>query len=235
MTLLLYAVLAVAFGPGVLVFLALQAVAGFSLLEVVNYLEHYGMLRQLVGPADRQRYERVTPAHSWNSNNIATNVLLYHLQRHSDHHANPTRRYQALRDFREAPVLPTGYTGMIIVAYFPFWFRALMDKRVYEHYEGDLTMANLAPGKREKLLKRWPLRQHERIDHSVDPTVQQFTGVVEAARCPGCGYTYSVEAGDESEGFPAGTAWAGIPDDWCCPDCGVREKVDFVPLAKQEV
>ncbi len=51
-----------------------------------------------------------------------------------------------------------------------------------------------------------------------------------AARCPGCSYVYEVEAGDEHEGFAAGTAWAEIPDDWCCPDCGVREKVDFVPL-----
>ena len=222
-------------GWEILPYLVLQGVLGFTLLEVVNYLEHYGMLRQMVGPADKRRYERVAPSHSWNSNNIATNVLLYHLQRHSDHHANPTRRYQALRDFREAPVLPTGYTGMIIVAYFPFWFRALMDKRVYAHYDGDLTLANLSPRKREKLLKQWPLHQHEDIDDSVDATVQHFTGVVEAARCPGCGYTYSVETGDESEGFPAGTTWAQIPDDWCCPDCGVREKVDFVPLTKQEV
>ncbi len=60
-----------------------------------------------------------TPAHSWNSNNVATNVLLYHLQRHSDHHANPTRRYQALRDFEESPVLPTGYAGMIVLAIVP--------------------------------------------------------------------------------------------------------------------
>ena len=222
-------------GWEILPYLILQAIVAFTMLEIVNFLEHYGMLRQMVGPADKQRYERVTPAHSWNSNNVATNVLLYHLQRHSDHHANPTRRYQALRDFREAPVLPTGYTGMIVVSYFPFWFRALMDKRVYEHYEGDLTLANLSPRKREKLLKKWPKREHEEIDHSVDPTVQYFVGVVEAARCPGCGYTYSVETGDESEGFPAGTAWTRIPDDWCCPDCGVREKVDFVPLTKQEV
>jgi alkane 1-monooxygenase len=216
-------------------YLILQGVVGFSLLEIVNYMEHYGMLRQLVGPVGKQRFERVTPAHSWNSNNIATNVLLYHLQRHSDHHANPTRRYQALRDFKEAPVLPTGYTGMIVVALFPFWFRALMDKRVYDHYDGDLTLANLAPHKREKLLKKWPLKEHAALDHSVDPTVQHFAGVVEAARCPGCGYTYSVETGDESEGFAPGTAWATIPDHWCCPDCGVREKVDFVPLTKQEV
>ena len=84
-------------------YLVIQAVVGFSLLEVVNYMEHYGMLRQKVGVGERQRYERVDPSHSWNSNNIATNVLLYHLQRHSDHHANPTRRYQTLRDFEESP------------------------------------------------------------------------------------------------------------------------------------
>ena len=55
-----------------------------------------------------------------------------------------------------------------------------------------------------------------------------------AARCPGCGYTYSVDTGDEHEGFAAGTAWADIPDTWCCPDCGVREKVDFIPLDRAE-
>ncbi len=53
-----------------------------------------------------------------------------------------------------------------------------------------------------------------------------------AARCPGCGYTYEVDAGDEREGFAAGTGWSEIPDDWCCPDCGVREKTDFVPVEK---
>jgi hypothetical protein len=82
----------------------------------VNYLEHYGLLRQRVSHGDRVRYERVDASHSWNSNNVATNVLLYHLQRHSDHHANPTRRYQALRDEPTAPVLPTGYAGMILLA-----------------------------------------------------------------------------------------------------------------------
>ena len=89
---------------------------GFTLLEAVNYLEHYGLLRSRVGTGEHERWERVEPRHSWNSNNIATNVLLYHLQRHSDHHANPTRRYQSLRDFEESPVLPTGYAGMIVLA-----------------------------------------------------------------------------------------------------------------------
>jgi rubredoxin len=47
--------------------------------------------------------------------------------------------------------------------------------------------------------------------------------------CPGCGYVYDEEAGDQREGFSPGTAWAEVPDDWACPDCGVRDKVDFEP------
>ncbi len=134
-----------------------QAIVGFSLLEVVNYMEHYGMLRQKVGVAGRkQRYERVDPTHSWNSNNIATNVLLYHLQRHSDHHANPTRRYQALRDFEQSPVLPTGYAGMIVLAIVPAVWRRVMDPRVLAHFDGDLSRANLSPRKRDKILAKYP-------------------------------------------------------------------------------
>ncbi len=211
-------------------YLLLQAVVGFSLLEVVNYMEHYGMVRQKVGTPGRMRYERVTPAHSWNSNNIATNVLLYHLQRHSDHHANPTRRYQTLRDFKDAPVLPTGYTGMIVVAMFPPAFRALMDKRVIAHYDGDLRLANLHPAKREKLLRKYPVPAAKLAAEAAvraDTSAHEFEGEVLAAQCPGCQYTYEVAEGNELEGFAAGTAWKDIPDDWCCPDCGVREKVDF--------
>ena len=103
MSAVLWGVMIALLGWAILPFLVIQAVVGFSLLEVVNYMEHYGMRRQKVGVGERQRYERVDPSHSWNSNNIATNVLLYHLQRHSDHHANPTRRYQALRDYQESP------------------------------------------------------------------------------------------------------------------------------------
>ncbi len=211
-------------------YLVLQAVMGFSLLEVVNYMEHYGMLRQKVGPPEKQRFERVQPSHSWNSNNIATNVLLYHLQRHSDHHANPTRRYQTLRDFKDAPVLPTGYTGMIVVAMFPPLFRWMMDKRVVAHYDGDIRHANLLPSKREKLLKKYPAPVAVVEEVLEDVTAHTFTDEVLAAKCPGCNYTYEVEIGNELEGFAAGTAWKDIPDDWCCPDCGVREKVDFVPV-----
>jgi len=118
-------------------------------------MEHYGMLRQKVGVGERQRYERVDPSHSWNSNNIATNVLLYHLQRHSDHHANPTRRYQSLRHFEESPQLPAGYAAMILVAYVPPLWRKVMDGRVLAHYGGDVTRANIHPAKRAKVLARY--------------------------------------------------------------------------------
>ena len=144
MTVALFAGLTIAFGPVVLPYLLIQAVIGFSLLEVVNYLEHYGLLRQ---KKEDGRYERCLPEHSWNSNNVASNVLLYHLQRHSDHHANPTRRYQALRHVDEAPQLPTGYAGMIVLAWIPPIWRRVMDHRLLDHYEGDVTRANVNPRK----------------------------------------------------------------------------------------
>jgi alkane 1-monooxygenase len=142
MSLVLYGALVAVFGVVVLPYLAIQAVLGFSLLEVVNYLEHYGLLRQR---REDGRYERTRPEHSWNSNNTASNVLLYHLQRHSDHHANPVRRYQALRHVEEAPQLPTGYAGMILLAIIPPLWRRVMDHRVAKHYEGDISRANLPP------------------------------------------------------------------------------------------
>ena len=152
MSILLFAGLAVAFGPVVLPYLLIQATIGFSLLEVVNYLEHYGLMRQA---RDDGRYERTAPEHSWNSNSVASNVLLYHLQRHSDHHANPLRRYQALRHFEEAPQLPTGYAGMIVAAAIPPLWQRIMDPRLMEHYEGDLSKMNIHPRTRRRVLARY--------------------------------------------------------------------------------
>jgi len=149
MTVVLFGGLAVVFGAVVLPYLLVQAVIGFSLLEVVNYLEHYGLRRQ---KREDGRYERCLPEHSWNSNNVASNVLLYHLQRHSDHHANPTRRYQALRHVDEAPQLPTGYAGMIVLAWIPPLWRRVMDGRLLEHYGGDVGRANVHPPARRRLL-----------------------------------------------------------------------------------
>ena len=232
MTVVLWGALVAWLGPGILPWLVVQAVMGFSLLEVVNYMEHYGMLRQKVVSNGRERYERVDPSHSWNANNIATNVLLYHLQRHSDHHANPTRRYQALRDFKESPVLPTGYAGMIVLALFPPLWRRVMDPRVLDHFDGDVTLANIHPPKRERVLARYGGTATTASEVVADDAPLLTDDGIAAARCPGCDYVYDVDAGDEHEGFAAGTAWSEIPDDWCCPDCGVREKVDFVALER---
>lgn len=227
MSAVLWAVMVAWLGVGILPYLVIQAVVGFSLLEIVNYMEHYGMLRQKVGPPDRRRYQRVDPSHSWNSNNIATNVLLYHLQRHSDHHANPVRRYQTLRDFAESPVLPTGYSGMMTLALIPPVWRRVMDPRVLAHFDGDISRANIQPGRRAKVLARYSPELPDA------PAVEQYAadtmGNAKAGgTCPGCGYVYDEKRGDPREGFPAGTPWSVIPDSWCCPDCGVKEKVDFV-------
>jgi alkane 1-monooxygenase len=149
MTVVLFGVLCAVFGLVVLPYLLIQAVVGFSLLEFVNYLEHYGLLR---GRREDGRWERTAPEHSWNSNSVASNVLLYHLQRHSDHHANPMRRYQALRHFDEAPQLPTGYAGMIVIAAIPPLWRKVMDHRVLAHYGGDVEQANIHPRARKRVL-----------------------------------------------------------------------------------
>ncbi|AXI04734.1 alkane 1-monooxygenase [Aquirhabdus parva] len=151
MTAGLYSTLVAIFGRKVIPFIAIQAVYGFSLLEVINYVEHYGLLRA----KQNGKYERTKPEHSWNSNKIVTNLFLYQLQRHSDHHAHPTRSFQALRHFEDAPQLPSGYATMILPAYIPaLWFR-MMDKRVVEHYKGDLSKANILPAKRRALMKKY--------------------------------------------------------------------------------
>lgn len=152
MSVVVWGALLAAFGVGIAPYLAIQAVFGFALLEAVNYLEHYGLVRQHL---PNGRWERVGPRHSWNNNNTVTNLFLYHLQRHSDHHANPTRRYQALRHFDESPQLPSGYATMIVLCYFPPLWRRVMDKRVLAHYGGDVTRANIHPPKRARVLARY--------------------------------------------------------------------------------
>lgn len=164
LSLALFVPLVVWQGPGVIPYLALQAVVGFCLLEVVNYIEHYGLARRKVrvnvgvkvgvqaGVQAGERYERCRPEHSWNANQRVSNLLLYQLERHSDHHAHPTRRYQALRHFDEAPQLPTGYGGMLVLAGVPPLWRRVMDPLVAAHYGGDLTRANVDPRRRDRYL-----------------------------------------------------------------------------------
>ena len=148
----LWGVLIAVFGPALIPFVVIQAVYGFSLLESVNYIEHYGLLRQTRANG---RYERCTAEHSWNSDHLVTNLFLYHLQRHSDHHANPTRRYQTLRSMAGAPNLPSGYASLIGLTYFPPLWRRLMDHRVLAHYGGDIARVNISPRRRAKILARY--------------------------------------------------------------------------------
>lgn len=226
-TVVFFGLLTAWLGWPVLGFLALQAFYGASLLEVVNYLEHYGLLRQKL---PNGRYERCEPRHSWNSNHIVTNLFLYQLQRHSDHHAHPTRRFQALRHFEDSPQLPSGYASMLLPAYIPFlWFRK-MDPLVVAHFKGDLSKANLYGPKREKLLAKWGCTDKAESAAPVTEVKAADNGDVQQGtefECPNCGYTYIESVGCEAEGYAPGTPWAALPANWPCPDCAVREKPDF--------
>jgi alkane 1-monooxygenase len=117
------------FGLQIMLFFIAAAVFGFLLLETVNYIEHYGLLREKKG----DRYERVMPEHSWNSNHVVGRIVLFELSRHSDHHYIASRKYQILRHIDKSPQMPTGYPGMMLMAIFPpLWF-FVMNKRV-ENY-----------------------------------------------------------------------------------------------------
>ena len=133
-------------------FLLLAAGFGWWQLTLANYVEHYGLLRQKEANG---RYQRCEPKHSWNSNFKLSNLLLVHLQRHSDHHAHPTMPYQVLRDYDDVPQLPQGYFGMFLVAMIPpIWF-AIMNPRVVAWAEGDMMRVNLDPARREALIQRY--------------------------------------------------------------------------------
>ncbi|MCB0973667.1 MAG: alkane 1-monooxygenase [Actinobacteria bacterium] len=166
MSIALFAVMTAFFGVAVLPWMALQAIIGFSLLEIVNYLEHYGLLRE---QRPDGRYVRTQPQHSWNANNVMTNLLLFHLQRHSDHHANPTIRYQALRHFPDTPQLPTGYAGMIVLAAVPPLWRRVMDPKVVAHYGGDLSKINMHPHYRRMMESGALPRSLQGIQGAVTP------------------------------------------------------------------
>jgi len=151
-TVALYTVLIVVFGRIMLIFLPVQAAFGWWQLTTANYIEHYGLLRQRMTDG---RYERPRPEHSWNANHIATNVILFHLQRHSDHHANPTRRYQSLRNFDNLPQLPSGYPAMFALSYVPWAWRRVMDHRVLAWASGDLSKINVDPALSAKQRARY--------------------------------------------------------------------------------
>lgn len=115
------------FGLKVLLFAIAVGVVGFLLLETVNYIEHYGLLRQKTKSG---RYERVRAIHSWNSNHVIGRIVLYELTRHSDHHYISSKKYQLLDCHEDSPQMPFGYpTSMVISLLPPLWFN-IMNKRV---------------------------------------------------------------------------------------------------------
>ncbi|MCZ8253713.1 MAG: alkane 1-monooxygenase [Hylemonella sp.] len=143
-----------AFGWIMLPFLAVHNVVAWWQLTSANYVEHYGLLRARLPSG---AYESPQPHHSWNTNHLVTNLALFHLQRHSDHHAYPSRRYQSLRHFPDLPQLPSGYFGMFPLAYIPpLWFR-VMDPRLLAlpHVQGDLNKVNIEPSRRGEILARY--------------------------------------------------------------------------------
>ena len=152
LTAVLNVALIAAFGWIMLPFLAIHHFFAWWQLTSANYIEHYGLLR---AKKDNGRYEPCQPRHSWNSNHVVSNLLSLHLERHSDHHANPTRSYQALRHFDDAPELPAGYGAMFLLAYVPpLWFKT-MDPKVIEWADGDLDKVNVSPEQRAAITQRY--------------------------------------------------------------------------------
>lgn len=116
-------------GPSGLALFVWQAFVAVWQLEIVNYVEHYGLTRKHLGDG---KYEHVQPRHSWNSAHKASNWLLINLQRHSDHHYKPDRRFPLLQNYTEAdaPQLPYGYPIMTMAAMYPRFWKKIMNPRV---------------------------------------------------------------------------------------------------------
>ena len=140
------------FGWIIIPFLIVHHFYAWYGLTQANYVEHYGLLREKL---PNGRYESCKPRHSWNTNHVFSNLLTFHLQRHSDHHANALRPYQTLRDFEELPRLPSGYPGSFGLAAFPWqWFK-VMDPKLLHWAGGDITKINMDPVKRNRLYAKY--------------------------------------------------------------------------------
>jgi len=124
---LLYLVIGASYGPAGVVLFAGQSLVAITTLEVVNYLEHYGLVR---GRASDGRFEPVGPRHAWDSSHLISNLYLFNLGRHSDHHLRAGRPYHLLRHDGRAPQLPWGYGTMFLIALVPPLWRRIMDPRV---------------------------------------------------------------------------------------------------------
>jgi alkane 1-monooxygenase len=114
-----------------LIFFFTQSVVAWIVLQIINYIQHYGLTRP---NRDSGKYGHPTAAHAWNSNFWLTNISLLHLPRHPDHHVHPSRCYQVLRHLDESPQMPTGYAAMFVIALIPpLWFK-LMDPLILAYH-----------------------------------------------------------------------------------------------------
>ncbi|MCK5326594.1 MAG: alkane 1-monooxygenase, partial [Woeseiaceae bacterium] len=154
LSVILWLALILAFGLIMVPFLVVHNLFAWWQLTSANYVEHYGLLR--AKDADG-KYERCEPHHSWNSNHIYSNLMLFHLERHSDHHAHPLRRYQSLRHYPDLPRLPNGYFGVYLLSYVPWLWFYVMDKRLLAlpHVQGDLDMVNIDPDARSAIFLKY--------------------------------------------------------------------------------
>ncbi len=170
LTAALSALLLITLGWKIIPFLLIHNLLAYWQLTSANYIEHYGLLRKR---GDDERLEQCEPHHSWNSNHILSNLALFHLERHSDHHSNPLRRYQSLRHYENLPRLPNGYFGMYVLAYMPWlWFK-VMDKRLMSlpHVDGDLDNVNIDPKAHPSIFLKWGR------DKMVEPTYTDLPSV----------------------------------------------------------
>lgn len=235
MTVVLWGAVIAWLGAGVLPYLAIQAVFGFSLLEIVNYMEHYGMLRQKVQHGSRQRYERVTPT---------TSVELQQ-HRHQRPAVPPAAPQRPPR--QPHPALPD-----------PARFRreSRPADRLHGHDDRRSVPAAVpaphGPAGGRPLRGRHPPRQRparqarktaRQVPHAIGrtrhcgrrrPPGPHLGGQRRGRPLPGLRSHVCRRRGQRAGGLrPCGTPWSQIPDDWTCPDCGVREKADFIPLTSK--
>lgn len=126
--------------PGLVFFLTQSAVA-ITVLELFNYIAHYGLMRRANASG---RLEPLADHHSWNSSNVLVNLLIFNMGRHSYHHRKPSASYQDLQFVRTAPELPAGYAGSILLALVPPLWRQVMDRRVLAHRTNVFGEARLA-------------------------------------------------------------------------------------------
>lgn len=154
------AILIFLLGLKIVPFILVHHAFGWYALTQANYIEHYGLLRQ---KRANGHYEPCRPHHSWNTNHRISNLMTFHLQRHSDHHSHPARPYQTLRDLPDVPSLPSGYPGMLVLAAVPpLWFR-VMDPKVMNWANGDLSKVNVLSAKRAQLERRWSKKAGSRV------------------------------------------------------------------------